>query len=107
MKPSCWRIFARASFCFEEGIFTTSWYCTLPLRMRVSMSAMGSVIVMWSPPLQRALRHARDLARQCELAEADPAQAELAVHGARAAAALAAGVAPHLELGRPVRLLDE
>ena len=37
----------------ECGIDTSSWYAELPLRNRVSMSAIGSVIVM------RRLRSAR------------------------------------------------
>src|SRR3954447_26634567 len=31
---------------FEKGIVTLSWYAWLALRRRVSMSAIGSVIVM-------------------------------------------------------------
>src|SRR6478672_7273134 len=31
-------------FNFEKGIATSSWYAELALRMRVSMSAMGSVM---------------------------------------------------------------
>src|SRR4051794_15773584 len=76
------------------------------------MSAIGSVIVMmcsfskwfrsarggsdllrtrgcWSPA---GLGHAGQLAAVSHLAQADPAQAELAEDGLRAAAALAAGV---------------
>src|SRR4051812_44782699 len=94
---------ARASFSFDDGILISSWYATLPLRMRVSMSAIGSVI-MASPT---RLRHAGNLAGVHHLAEADPAQAELAVDGARAAAALATGVRPHLELRLALLLLDE
>ena len=41
---------ARDSFSFEPGIFTVSCIAVLALRIRVSMSAMGSVIVMARPP---------------------------------------------------------
>src|SRR3972149_9144710 len=41
-----------------------------------------------------------------EVAQADPAETELAEHGARAAAAVAARVVPHLEL-RPAGVLDD
>src|SRR4030095_8447762 len=53
------------------------------------------------------LGHAGDLSLVRELAQADPAEAELAVDGARAPAAAAAGVAPHLEPRRLRLLVDE
>src|SRR4051812_998258 len=95
---------ARASFSLEDGIRISSWNATLPFRIRVSMSAMGSVIDMALPT---RLRHAGDLAGVHHLTEADAAQAELAVHRAGATAALATGVAPHLELRLALLLLDE
>ena len=49
MKPSRSRTFARFSFNLELGIFTVSNIAEFALRIRVSMSAMGSVIVMISP----------------------------------------------------------
>src|SRR4051812_43656315 len=100
---------ASASFCFEDGIRTWSCIATLALRMRVSMSAMGSVIVMSSPrlPSPARLGDARDLALMGELAEAQTAQAELAVHRARPAAPPAAGVGAHLELRLALLLLDQ
>src|SRR5215213_5518008 len=72
-----------------DGMITVSCAAWIPLRMRVRKSAMGSVIDMRSPA---RLRHAGDVAVVRELAQADPAQAELAVDGARAPAATAAGV---------------
>jgi hypothetical protein len=48
--------------------------------MRVSMSAMGSVII--GGPLPAALGHAGDDPGMGRLTEADPAQAELAEDGA-------------------------
>src|SRR5699024_8732186 len=48
MKPSAWRISAMFDFSLEYGMDTTSWYAELALRTRVSMSAIGSVIVMGS-----------------------------------------------------------
>ena len=41
---------ASASLSFDDGIETSSCIATLALRMRVSMSAMGSVMVIGSPP---------------------------------------------------------
>src|SRR3984893_19444361 len=46
MYPSCWRISAICALIFEYGIPTVSWYAEFALRRRVSMSAIGSVIVM-------------------------------------------------------------
>src|SRR5215207_481457 len=76
MYPSACRTFASATFCLDDGIGTSSCIATLALRMRVSMSAMGSVSMM-SPA---RLRHARDLAGVDHPAQADTTQAELAVH---------------------------
>src|SRR4051812_19055467 len=64
--------------------------------MRVSMSATGSVSI--SSLLPGALGHARDDALMGELPQADAAEPELLEHGARAPAAVAAGVVAHLEL---------
>src|SRR5579884_1148844 len=90
---------AISSLSFECGISVRACSARLALRMRVSMSATGSVsIALLSPG---ALRHAGDHALVRELAQADPAEAELAEHGARPAALVAARVAAHLELLRP------
>src|SRR5947208_3071600 len=67
----------------------------IPLRIRVRKSAMGSVIDMWLPA---RLRHAGDVAVVREVAQADPAQAELAVHAARAPALATPGVLTGLVL---------
>src|ERR1700759_2403106 len=106
---------------FECGITTSSWYAEFAFRRRVNMSAIGSVIVMvtcqtFSPwflgfgcpgkhrglersgggagvdALPAGLVDARQFAAVRHLAQADPAQADLAVHGVRTAALLAAGV---------------
>src|SRR5262249_24570276 len=71
---------------------------TSALRMRVSMSAMGSVI-MASALLPGSLAHPRDLALQRQQTETAAADAELAIVGARAPAQLATVVAPRRELG--------
>src|SRR5918994_1747225 len=108
MKPSFWRMAARASFTLEDGMRTSSCIATLALRMRVSMSAIGSVMVMSRRlPSPAGLGHARELAGMGELAQADPAQAELAEHGMRSPTAPAPGVRPDLELGLALLLVDE
>jgi hypothetical protein len=38
-------------FNFDAGMLTSSWYAEFALRSRVSMSAMGSVIVIRRPRL--------------------------------------------------------
>src|SRR5918992_4351474 len=96
---------AISSFCREVGISVCSWSALLALRMRVSMSAMGSVSILGLLPA--ALRHARDLAVVRELAQADPAEAELAVDGARAPAPPAARVRADLEARLPLLFVDE
>src|SRR3954468_21555804 len=84
-------------FSFEAGISTVSLLARAPLRSRVRKSATGSVMLIASPA---RLRHAGDVAVVRELAQADPAHAELAEHGAGAAAAAAARVLARLVLGR-------
>src|SRR5215471_4862341 len=93
---------AISTLSFEAGISTRSCSALLALRMRVSMSATGSVS-MASPA---RLRHARDHALVSELPQADPAEPELLEHGARPAAAVAARVVAHLVLGGARGLRD-
>src|SRR5262245_32427093 len=112
---------------FEYGMVTLSWYAWLALRRRVSMSAIGSVMVMCSSnPSRRgseaacgeALVHrnrrlpgglgdARQLAPVGHLADADAAQPELAVDGLGTAAPLAPGVRADRELRLRGRLQDQ
>src|SRR3954453_12841732 len=92
-------------FSFEFGISARSCSALLALRMRVSMSATGSVSTLCLLP--RALRHARDDALVGELPQADPAEPELLVDRARPAALVAAGVVAHLVLGRARGLRDQ
>src|SRR5438094_167715 len=91
----------------EVGMRVSSCNALLALRIRVSMSAIGSVIIIAGPLLPRALRHARDRALVGELAQADPAEPELAIDGARPAAPVAPRVLAHLELLRPGSLRDQ
>src|SRR6266487_3017840 len=110
----------------EYGMPTVSWYAEFAFRSRVSMSAIGSVIVMALRPssprfplLARDLRCARSrllpaglgdagqLAAMRHRAEADPAQAEPAVDRSRPPAAGAPRVRPHLELRSPLLLGDQ
>src|SRR5947209_8683286 len=90
---------ARDSLSLDDGMRTLSWLAVAPLRSRVSMSAIGSVMViggLLSSPA--GLRHAGNLAGVDHLTKADTAQAELAVDRARTTTPPAAGIGPHLEL---------
>src|SRR3954469_9775098 len=102
MYPCSRRIRAISILSLLAGISTVSCDAWMALRTRVRKSATGSVIDMLLPA---ALRHAGDVAVVRELAQADPAEAELAEDGARAAAAAAARVLPGLVLGG-ARLAD-
>src|SRR6187401_3408411 len=105
MKPSSLRICAMPTLRRDAGIVMRFLWMRLALRSRVNMSLMGSVIMSGSL-LPGRLAHAGDLAAVRGVAEADAADAELAVHGALAAAHRAARVPAHLELRLP-RLLDD
>src|SRR5262245_12237996 len=83
------------TFSLEAGMVTLRAWRRLALRMRVSRSATGSVIM---GALPGGLAHAGDLAAQRLRAQADAADAELAVDGARAAAQAAAAHGARAEL---------
>src|SRR6185369_1501416 len=93
---------------------TRWWRACTALRIRVSMSAIGSVMCLPSPHLvpsvatglPTALDDAGDLAPQRQLAEAQPAQRELPQVGPRTAALAAAVAVPDRVLGRLVEVLD-
>src|SRR3954465_9374856 len=87
---------ASSTLSLDAGSSTASGAAGMPLGMRVRKAAMGSVIDIRSPT---RLRHAGDHAVVRELAQADAAQAELAVHGARPATPAAARVLAGLVLG--------
>src|SRR3954468_15926261 len=104
MKPSSRRISAIASFVREAGMRISVWRARLPLRMRVSMSAIGSEIFIGLPA---RLRHAGQLAQQRALAEADAAQPEAPHVAARAAAHEAAVIALRRVMRLALLLCDE
>src|SRR5215217_2913347 len=99
---------ARATFCLDDGMLTCSCIATLALRMRVSMSAIGSVIVIGvALPSPARLRDAGDLTGVGHLTQANAAQPERAIHAARPAAPTTPRVRAHLVLGLALLLLDE
>src|SRR5512141_2368969 len=104
MKPSSFSTSAMRILSRERGTRTFSWRALEPFRMRVSMSAMGSVKLIARSPLPARLDDAGDLALQRALAEADAAHLELAQVRAGPAAQRAAVVLTHLELQLALRL---
>src|ERR1043166_1352270 len=92
-------------FIFDTGMSTRRCFDPQALRMRVSMSAIGSVMLMWSL-LPAGLADAGDHARERQLPETNPAQPETAEERARAAAARAPVVLADGELRLPLALLD-
>src|SRR4051812_15922624 len=87
----------------DVGMTALSWSALFAFRMRVSMSAIGSVNIA-SPA---RFRHAGDCALMGEVAQADAAEPELAEHRARPAAPVAARVVAHPVLLRALLLDDE
>src|SRR3989442_15150475 len=95
MKPSFLRMSATRTFSREAGMSTFSCSARLAFRMRVSMSAIGSLLIARSPA---RLHDARDLALERQLAEAQAAHLELSEISAGAAAELAAVIGARAEL---------
>src|SRR6266480_1407646 len=119
MKLFSFRIFAISTFSFETGMSTRRCFAPQAFRMRVSISAIGSVILInsfslsyripsgtrrseWLPA---CLADARDISRQRHLSETDSAEAELSQESAGSSAPAAAIVLPHRELRLPLALL--
>src|SRR2546422_1337078 len=102
MYPSRRRAFVISTLRRDVGTSTLRCLARHALRTQVRKSAIGSVTDM-SPPaslsrLPAGLHDARDLARQGELPEADPAESKTPEIGARPPATAAAIVAADLEL---------
>src|SRR5947208_2268405 len=93
-------------FSRDAGITTLAWPAATALRTRVSMSAMGSVIMAFCSGLPARLYDARDLAAQRSLAEADPAHGKASHVRPRSSAQPAAIVLLDWELRRPQGLGD-
>src|SRR5260221_3017157 len=81
-------------FSFEQGMLTSTCPTIWALRMRVSMSAIGSVMLI-ADSLPARLDHAGDLAAQRQFAQLVAPEAELAVHAARPPGEGAAVAQPH------------
>src|SRR6516162_4889537 len=94
---------AISAFSREAGTSTLGWRAAMALRTRVSMSAMGSLIIFLLPGLlPTRLDHSRNLAVERKLPEAQPAYPEFAEITARAPAAPTAVAVLAAQLRLPV-----
>src|SRR5258706_6798258 len=82
------------AFSLDAGIETSTCPTIWALRMRTSMSAMGSLMLIVFP-LPACLDDAGHFALEREVAQLVAAQAELAIHAARPAGQRAAVAQPH------------
>src|SRR6266487_812282 len=124
MKPSLRSTSAIETFIFDAGMFTYSCFAVTALRMRVSMSAIGSVMfkgcvslfsrahplqvlsgmtAICDPALPTRFLHSGQLSTKRHLPEADPAQREIADVRSRPSAYLAPVLRPHTVLRLAVR----
>src|SRR4030042_5589458 len=99
MKPSSLKMRARLIFNREAGISTLSNPAWPALRIRVNMSARGSVMLILHPPLElpTGFGHPGDLSPEGQVAETDAADAEPAEKSPGAAAQRTAMIFPDLE----------
>src|SRR5688500_14279058 len=87
-----------SDFSREAGISTRVCLAVTALRIRLSLSAIGSVISFSTTHLPAAFCHSRDVALERRLPEAQTAQCKLPHVGARASAELTTVAQPNLEL---------
>src|ERR1700732_3207396 len=73
-----------AVFNFDDAICPSGLPAVWPLRMRVSRSAMGSVMLIGRPSPAR-LRKTRNLAPEGDFTDLHAGQPEFAIHAARTA----------------------
>src|SRR5687767_9605077 len=98
-------------FSFDEGTSTLGSFARTPFRIRVIMSATGSVMFISNTSrrsrLPTGLDHARDVPRERLQPEADAAQLELPEIAAGTTAHAATGVLADGELRLARRLGDQ
>src|SRR3990172_11633150 len=98
MNPSCLSVSAREIFSLEAGMSVKSCRAVRALRIRVSISAIGSVTIVLVLPT--GLLDSGQMAFQGKLSEADAAELERAQESSGPAAAVATVAVPNLELRR-------
>src|SRR5258706_10415890 len=94
MYPSSFSTLAIATLTPDDGIWTVAFSASCALRMRVSMSAIGSLMLMVHLTclvscLPTRLDDARNLSAHRDLAQLVAPESELAKHAARPAGELA------------------
>src|SRR3954467_11397546 len=102
-----------AALIFDAGMITSGLRTICAFRIRVSMSAMGSVMLMQISLSPAGLDHAGNFAPHGDLAKLVAAQPEFAEHAARPAGQPATVAQPHgrsiprhlLQLGTGLRTL--
>src|SRR5579871_941513 len=99
MYPSSLSSAQRRCLSLDDGASTSAWRARIPFRIRARKSEMGSVIDIFNH-LPARFDDARNVAPQSEVAEADPAEVELAQERARAATLVAAVAMPNTPLRR-------
>src|SRR5512137_2131092 len=113
MKPSLFKILAMLIFSFELGTSTVSKLAIMPFLIRVSISAMGSLILMRKTPsipealLPAGFNDARDLPAKSHAPKANPADTELSQVGPGSAADRAPIVFSTRKLLLPLSLDDK
>jgi hypothetical protein len=100
MKPSSLRIFAISRFILEEGRSTFSNFAVDPLRIRVNISANGSVIDIKAPVLPTGFDHPGNLAPEGIFPQTESAHVELSIVSPRPSAKRASMILPHAEFLR-------
>src|ERR1700732_95124 len=95
---------AISTFNLEDGRSTRGCFARAALRIRVSISAMGSVVIL--PSLPTGLHHAGNFSLEREAAETDAAHFKFAQETARAAADPAAVAPPDLVLELTLHLRE-
>src|ERR1035437_4023845 len=90
---------AMSAFSLLAGTSTLAWRAPRAFRIRVSMSAIGSDVILASPfLLPTRLDHARDLPGEGQLAKTNPAKTKLAQVSPRPPAAVTAVPVPAAQL---------
>src|SRR3970040_1773496 len=84
MYPSSFKTRAMDTLSVDEGMLTSVWPTIWALRMRVSMSAIGSLMLI-RLSLPACLNHTRDGAVQRHIAQLVAPETELAKYTARTA----------------------
>src|SRR5208337_5017514 len=104
IKPSSFKIFANSTFILEAGMSTFSVLIRRTFLILVSISAIGSVIII--APLPARFCNPGDEPPEGKCPEADSAKSELSQIASRSPAYLAPVIGTYLKLGRFVAFFN-